>query len=315
MCWHHGCDHDCSHPITLATQALAEAANAGAAQPAELQAAVAALQQHFCSASSLDIQQALAVANKEGSVAALLAAVRRAATAAAAADSDDHAAAAAVVVSCLRMLRLLMQLPDCRAAFLAAGGAELLQELLKQAYAGLTAAAAPEGQRWQLYQTAAAVAALAEAAAWQDEDTKCRCMDIGLAADLVQLLAHIGDSSDGTAAVAAANGQPEPKQQQQQQAAIVAAGAAAGALRAFTTADDERPPASKAFMHARLLAGQPSHALQALLPMLRQLAAGPERQQGPLIAVLGAVRQVRRGGRACSSGSSSRGGSGSCGAD
>jgi hypothetical protein len=35
---------------------------------------------------------------------------------------------------------------------------------------------------------------------------------------------------------------------------LPAAAAAAGALRSFTTADDERPPASKAFAHARMLA-------------------------------------------------------------
>jgi hypothetical protein len=52
-------------------------------------------------------------------------------------------------------------------------------------------------------------------------------------------------------------------------------------------------------MHARLLAGPPHSAMQALLPVLQALAApaalGEGRPLGPLIAVLGAVRQVRVG--------------------
>lgn len=80
-------------------------------------------------------------------------------------------------------------------------------------------------------------------------------------------------------------------------AAAAAAASAAGALRAFTTADDERPPASKAFLHARQLAGNPHNALQVLLPVLQQLQAVKPLPVGPLTAVMAAVRQV--GGRLC----------------
>jgi hypothetical protein len=102
---------------------------------------------------------------------------------------------------------------------------------------------------------------------------------MGLAADLLQLLQLLADTPGGLAS--------SPQ-------AAAAAGAAAGALRAFTTADDDRPPASKAFMHARLLAGKPNNALQVLLPVLQQLQQGPDRQVGPLVAVLAAIRQVRK---------------------
>lgn len=78
-------------------------------------------------------------------------------------------------------------------------------------------------------------------------------------------------------------------------AASAAAASAAGALRAFTTADDERPPASKAFLHARQLAGNPHNALQVLLPVLQQLQAVKPLPVGPLTAVMAAVRQVCAG--------------------
>jgi hypothetical protein len=100
---------------------------------------------------------------------------------------------------------------------------------------------------------------------------------MGVAADLLQLLQLLAATPGGLAS--------SPK-------AAAAAGAAAGALRAFTTADDDRPPASKAFMHARLLAGKPNNALQVLLPVLQQLQQGPDRQIGPLVSVLAAIRQV-----------------------
>jgi len=107
-------------------------------------------------------------------------------------------------------------------------------------------------------------------------------MQNGFAPAALTLLQHITTSNtltpDSPAAVAAA--------------AATAAAAAAGALRAFTTADDERPPASKAFLHARLLAGKPHHALTVLLPVLRQLQGQQQLAVGPLTAVVGAIRQV-----------------------
>lgn len=123
---------------------------------------------------------------------------------------------------------------------------------------------------------------------------------MGVAADLLQLLQLLANTPNGLAAA------PQ---------AAAAAGAAAGALRAFTTADDDRPPASKAFMHARLLAGKPHNALQVLLPVLQQLQQGPERPVGPLMSVLAAVRQVRGGNRAQTLGNTALPGLWGCGAE
>jgi len=102
---------------------------------------------------------------------------------------------------------------------------------------------------------------------------------MGLATDLLGLLQLLADSHIQNALLQTPQG-------------AAAAGAAAGALRAFATADDERPPASKAFLHSRLLAGQPNNALQVLLSVMKQLQQLQPRPLGPLIAVLGAVRQV-----------------------
>jgi hypothetical protein len=91
-------------------------------------------------------------------------------------------------------------------------------------------------------------------------------VDSGFAGELVQLLHHEGLT-------------PE------------AAAACAGALRSFTTADDERPPASKAFVHARVLAKN-SKALQALLQALNRTASSSSNNKAA-IGLLDAVRQVR----------------------
>ena len=108
-------------------------------------------------------------------------------------------------------------------------------------------------------------------------DKQCFCppcsrrfVDSGFAADLVQLLQHKELTSE-------------------------AAAACAGALRSFTTADDERPPASKAFVHARVLAKN-SKALQALLQALNSTASNSSSGSKTAIALLDAVRQVRDAG-------------------
>lgn len=106
-------------------------------------------------------------------------------------------------------------------------------------------------------------------------------MDLGLSADLLDLLRAL--AADGRLDAAAPA------------ACAAAAGAAAGALRSFTTADDERPPASKAFAHARQLAGKQHAALDVLLAVLRQLPhpTGDRPPLGAVVAVMAAVRQVR----------------------
>lgn len=125
------------------------------------------------------------MANKEGSVAALLAALKAASSNnskqhGVAADScngssapaEAAAAQLAAQLSCLRTLRLLMQLPNCRASFLSGGGAEQLQQLMRQCNSSMQST--QQEQQQQCCQLGAAVAALAEAASWQDEEGKCR---------------------------------------------------------------------------------------------------------------------------------------------
>jgi hypothetical protein len=79
-----------------------------------------------------------------------------------------------VLIPSLRCLRLLMQFADCRGTFLSSGGPALLLQFLQDSSKALSAEGQqqPE-QQLQQYQLAGATAALAEAAAWQDEDGKC----------------------------------------------------------------------------------------------------------------------------------------------
>lgn len=102
------------------------------------------------------------MAGKEGSVAALLAAAKVAAAA---------GPNVATLLPCLRTLRWLMQSAGCRASLLAEQGPELLQQLLRGCCIKLQDSGQQEEQQQQL---AAAAAVLIEAAAWQDEEAKCR---------------------------------------------------------------------------------------------------------------------------------------------
>jgi hypothetical protein len=68
---------------------------------------------------------------------------------------------------------------------------------------------------------------------------------------------------------------------------------ACSCIRAFTSADDERPTASKAFLHARLLA-KTHGALKVLLAALRRV--GAERPE-ICAALLATVQKVRGAGR------------------
>lgn len=63
--------------------------------------------------------------------------------------------------------------------------------------------------------------------------------------------------------------------------------ASCGALRSFTTADDERPPASKAFTHARMLAKHNS-GMRVILAALKRAGGDTE----TAVSVLAAVKQV-----------------------
>ncbi len=64
---------------------------------------------------------------------------------------------------------------------------------------------------------------------------------------------------------------------------------ACAVLRSVTTADDERPPSSKAFVHARLLCKHHA-AIRVLLGVLRRVRAAEE--PATACVVLSTVRQV-----------------------
>lgn len=121
----------------------------------------------------------LAVANKEGTTAALLSAAH---VAVSGISSTEPCApvleglsdvASSSLILALRILRLLMQLPDCRAAFNSSSGPSLLVKLLQECVAALSKQQQPAPEQQINYQLAAAAAALVEAVCWQDEDGKC----------------------------------------------------------------------------------------------------------------------------------------------
>jgi hypothetical protein len=97
----------------------------------------------------------------------------------------------------------------------------------------------------------AELATVAECACFREEQNKECFMEAGYGISLLQLLQRHSSGAASTSGAtqarseAAGQGLPEPL--------IVGA---CGVLRALTTADDDRPPSSKAFINARLLARQ-----------------------------------------------------------
>ncbi|KAG2492015.1 hypothetical protein HYH03_009744 [Edaphochlamys debaryana] len=140
------------------------------------------------------------------------------------------------LLQALRLLQRLLSWLETRDAFTDAKGVELIHELLKA-----------EGSSGEVRVAAAAVA---EAAARGVEEAKCRLVDSGTVAALLQLL-------------------------QAPDAPLDLISASCGVLRSVTTADDERPPSSKAFVHARLLSKHHA-AIRVLLQVLRRVPAAQE---------------------------------------
>ncbi len=91
------------------------------------------------------------------------------------------------------------------------------------------------------------IAKCAECACFRQEQNKDLLMQSGYGVSLLQLLA--AHAAAAQPADAAADGAADRVEE-----AFVTA--ACGVLRALTTADDDRPPCSKAFPNARLLAKQ-----------------------------------------------------------
>ncbi|KAG2442170.1 hypothetical protein HYH02_009658 [Chlamydomonas schloesseri] len=194
-------------------------------------------------------QEAYVIAHKGGAMQSLLAACRQLQ---AAGEADQ-----AQLLQALGLLQVLLAWLETRDAFPDAQGVELVHELLKAEGSG--------------HSVRSAAAAVAEAAAKGVEETKCKLVEGGVAATLLELL-------------------------QQPEAPLELIGAACGVVRSVTTADDERPPASKAFMHARVLAK--SHAaIRVLLAVLRRVPAATH--PATVVRVLGTVRQVAANEEIC----------------
>eukprot|EP00198_Chlamydomonas_reinhardtii_P003087 XP_001692423.1 predicted protein [Chlamydomonas reinhardtii] len=220
-----------SHPIAVASQGLKEACDGKGSLAEALEALATSL------------KEAYVIAHKGGAMQSLLAACRQL-LAAGQADQEQ-------LLQALGLLQVLLGWLETRDAFPDAQGVELVHELLKAEGSG--------------HSVRSAAAAVAEAAAKGVEETKCKLVEGGVAATLLELL-------------------------QQPEAPLELIGAACGVVRSVTTADDERPPSSKAFMHARVLAK--SHAA---IRVLLAVAANEEicrefTDDGGVIACLGVLR-------------------------
>ncbi|EFJ47195.1 hypothetical protein VOLCADRAFT_105247 [Volvox carteri f. nagariensis] len=244
-----------SHPIAVACQGLRDACGGQGSLPEALEALSSSLQASTPESSgtaggsvpSLS-QEASIIAHKGGAMQALLEACRQLQN-----KTDE-------LLKALKLLQVLLGWLETRDAFTEAKartGVELLHDLLREG------ASIPEAKT--------AVATVAEAAARQVEEAKCRLVDSGTVATLLE-------------------------QMQEPNAPLDFLGAACGVVRSVTTADDERPPASKAFMHARLLAKNHA-AIRVLLGVLRRVPAAEE--PGTACRVLGTVRQVAANEEIC----------------
>ncbi|GLI67218.1 hypothetical protein VaNZ11_011142 [Volvox africanus] len=237
-----------SHPIAVACKGLRDACSGQGSLPEAIDALSSSLQ--ASTSDSLDAgaslsQEASVIAHKGGAMQALLEASKQ---------SKSHTDQ---LLKVLKLLQVLLGWLETRDAFTDAQGVELLHDLLRDEDSS------PE------VKTAAAT--LAEAAARQVEEAKCRLVDSGTVATLLEQL-------------------------QAPDAPLDFVGAACGVVRSVTTADDERPPASKAFMHARILAK--SHAaIRVLLAVLRRVPAAQE--PATACRVLGTVRQVAANEEIC----------------
>ncbi|KAK9808657.1 hypothetical protein WJX72_001431 [[Myrmecia] bisecta] len=143
---------------------------------------------------------------------------------------------AATLVASLNTLAATLPAYDNKEAFLEARGVEELCSILER-HGGNS-------------NVVGAAATVASTAASGHEENKCRCIDAGLADRLVAAV------KEGSASAAAIQ-------------------AICAAIRSFTTADDERPAASRAFQNARTLA-KGGAALALLEVLQRQRAEPPE---------------------------------------
>ncbi|GIL83032.1 hypothetical protein Vretimale_8546 [Volvox reticuliferus] len=237
-----------SHPIAVACQGVRDACSGQGSLPEAIDALYSSLQASTSESSGAGAslsQEASVIAHKGGAMQALLEASKQS-------KSQTHQ-----LLKVLKLLQLLLGWLETRDAFTDAQGVELLHDLLTD-----------EASSTEVKTAAATVA---EAAARQVEEAKCRLVDSGTVATLLEQL-------------------------QAPDAPLDFVGAACGVVRSVTTADDERPPASKAFMHARVLAK--SHAaIRVLLGVLRRVPAAQE--PATACRVLGTVRQVAANEEIC----------------
>ncbi|KAF5829233.1 hypothetical protein DUNSADRAFT_16391 [Dunaliella salina] len=223
-----------NHPVALATAAICDAKT-----PEDKAAAFAQLQGILSTAGAggpEKLQEVGAVALRSGS----LAAVMRSIQAAAGMDTNNLAPEPVDPSFLLAPLALAKQLMavslDIRDTFDELRGAETVMHLHKQHPGHL--------------ELQVELARMAECACFKEEQNKEQLMLAGYGVGLVELL------------------QRDPSQLTEDLVASVS-----GVLRAVCTADDARPPTSKAFQHARLLAHE-NQALKTLLSLLKGIMDG-----------------------------------------
>uniref|UniRef100_A0A7S3VJY0 Armadillo repeat-containing protein 8 n=1 Tax=Dunaliella tertiolecta TaxID=3047 RepID=A0A7S3VJY0_DUNTE len=223
-----------NHPVALATVAISEA------KTNEDKAAAFAQLQGILITSGAEgpekLQEVGAVALRSGSLAAVMRSIQ-AASGMDAKDSAQGPVDASLLLAPLSLAKQLMAVSlDIRDSFDDVKGAETVMHLHKQH---------PDHMVLQ-----AELARMAECACFKEEQNKEQLMLAGYGLGLAELL------------------QQDPRQLTED---LVAS--ASGVLRAVCTADDDRPPTSKAFQHARLLAHE-NQALKTLLSLLKGIMAG-----------------------------------------
>mmetsp|Transcript_20935 Transcript_20935/g.45788 ORF Transcript_20935/g.45788 Transcript_20935/m.45788 type:complete len:493 (-) Transcript_20935:195-1673(-) len=257
-----------SHPVAVATAALKAAPRDHAA----LQTALDELSTSLKEGDQATLQEICAVALKVHTLEVVLEAVAQIneqTVAAGKAATTDQPGPRRVLLSALRVAKQVLLLNvDIRDEFDDFSGPELAVKMLQ----------GHSGDR----EVEAAVAGLAEASAYKEEQNKERLVELGFAAMLLELLQKALAEDQQ----ASSSGSALP---------LDLVTNCCGAIRSVVTADDDRPPGSSAFKNARMLAKQ-HQALKVLLGVLRHTGSS---NADAAAAVLQAVRQLSANEEIC----------------
>ncbi|MEW5303712.1 MAG: hypothetical protein WDW36_006378 [Sanguina aurantia] len=243
------------HAVATATSAVDSSVDQG--DSTAIAAAVAAFAECWKSQSD-NLQEAHAVALKAQSLRALLAAVRALSPAADGCGSGDPAGLKATLTATRTLMLSSLEMRD---SFVTHEGPEILHSLLTSLGSSSSSSSGSDSGTAGVL---GAVVCVAEAASLKQEDAKCRFVEIGFAVALLELLKSESLHAD-------------------------AVSSACGCIRSYTTADDDRPPSSKAFAHARALCKHHA-AMKVLLGVLKRVAVGD--LPALTAVVLATVRQV-----------------------